>query len=139
VKRSRKSCEMDERFARFNAEDRAVAHLAKLPPPVAHAIALDVEWSLATKCAAEQSEMWRRRDPRNVVPITLEDFRRLVVALTTIPPGLQFDAATERHVIDLLADFSSDWAWWIAHKVTQWAEVYVRMKRPELGVTSSRP
>ena len=139
MRRSKKSREIDQVLARLEAEDRAVVYLSKFLPPIARTIALYVEWSLATKCAAEQSEMWRRRDPREVVPITLDDFRRLDVALAAIPPGLQFDAAAEQHVSDLLADFSSDWAWWIAHKVANWAENYARMKRPELGASSSRP
>jgi hypothetical protein len=135
MKRSRKSREMDERFARFDAEDRAVAYLAKFPPPVARAIALYVEWSLATKCAAEQSEMWRRRDPSKVFPIALDDFQKLIAALAEIPSGVHSDTAAEQHTIDLLADFPPDQAWFVAHKIAKWAEFYALMKRPELDAS----
>ena len=138
MKHSTKSREMDERFARLDAEDRAVVYLGKLPPHVALATALNVEWSLATKCAAEQSQMTRRRSSREVVPITLNDFQRLIKALAATPSGIQSDAAAERHVTDLLADFSSDWAWWVAHKVSKWAEFDAHMKHPEPSAPSSR-
>lgn len=137
MRRSRKSREVDERVALLDAEDRAVVYLGKLPPQVALATALNVEWSLATKCAAIQSEMWRRRDQSKVVAITLADFQWLIKALVATEPGVHSDTAAEQHVIDLLTDFSSDWAWWIARKVAKWAEFDARMKRPELGASSS--
>jgi hypothetical protein len=94
-----------------------------------------VEWALATKCAAIQSEMRRQRDPNEVVEINLNDFQRLIEAIVATPPDIQSDAAAEQHVIDLLADFPPDWAWWIAHNVADWAAYYANAER----VQSRRP
>ena len=66
MRQSKKSHEMDEVFARLDAEDRAVVCLAKFPPKVALATALSVELSLATMWQAEQREMIRQDDPREV-------------------------------------------------------------------------
>jgi hypothetical protein len=128
MKHSRKSREMDERVARFDAEDRALVYLDKFPPPVARKIAINVEWSLATKCAAIQSEMRRQRDPSEVVEINLNDFQKLIEAIAATPPDIQSDAAAEQKIIDLLADFPPDWAWWIAHNVANWAVYFASTK-----------
>jgi len=123
---------MEKRFARLEAEDRAVAYLGELDPLVALAIALRVEFSLAAKCAAEQMEMRRQRDFRKVVIISVADFRDLYNAFSAMPPNVQVDPADERHVLDLFAAFSSDWAWWVAHKVTKWAKfnAHEALRRP---------
>jgi hypothetical protein len=128
---------MDEVFARLEAEDRAVVYLGKFPPQVALATALSVELSLATSWEEEQNK--RFLQPREVVPIMPSDMQQLNAALDKIPPNIHSDAVAEQHVINLLADFSPDWAWWIAHKVAKWAAFDARMMHPELGASSSRP
>lgn len=131
MKHSNKLRQMDEVFARLAAEDRAVVHLGKFPPQVALATALSVELSLATSWEEEQNERIRQRDPRDVVQIMPSDMQQLNAALDKIPPNIRSDAAAEQHVIDLLVDFPPDWAWWIAHKVAKWAEIFVRMEHTQ--------
>ena len=126
MRRSSKSPQLDEVFARLEAEDRAVVYLGKLPPQVALATALSVELSLATSWEEEQNE--RILQPREVVQIMPSDMQQLNAALDKISPNIRSDAAAEQHVIDLLVDFPPDWAWWIAHKVAKWAEICVRME-----------
>jgi hypothetical protein len=137
MRHSKQSRQMDEVFARLEAEDRAVVYLGKFPPQVALATALSVELSLATSWEEEQNERIRQRDPRDAVQIMPSDMQQLNAALDKIPPNIRSDAVAEQHVIDLLADFPPDRAWWIAHKVAKWAEFDARMM--ELGASSSRP
>jgi hypothetical protein len=132
MRHSRKSRQMEEVFARLEAEDRAVVYLGKFPPQVALATALSVELSLATSWEEEQNERIRQRDPREVVQILPSDMQQLNAALEKIPPHIRSDAAAEQHVIDLLADFPPDWAWWIAHKAAKWAEVFARMEHTQV-------
>jgi hypothetical protein len=129
---SRKSRQMDEVFARLEAEDRAVVYLGKFPPQVALATALSVESSLATRWEEEQNERIRQRDPRDVVQIMPSDMQQLNHALDKIPPNIRSDAAAEQHVIDLLVDFPPDRAWWIAHKVAKWSAFYARMEHTQV-------
>jgi hypothetical protein len=125
---SKNSREMDERFARFKAEDQIVNYLGKLPPQITLATALNVELSLATSWEEEQSEMIRQGDPREVVQIFPSDFDQLNAAINKNPAGILSDADAEQHVIALLAAYPPHWAWWIAHKVANWAAVNARMK-----------
>jgi hypothetical protein len=138
MKRSRKSHEMDKRWALLDAEDRAVVYLDKFPPQVALATAVTVEWLKAMKWWIEQSEMIRRNDPREVFRITDDKFREVKAAFFAIPPGVKSDAVAQQHVIDLLANFPPDQAWLIARKVAHWEAVFARTKHPELGASSSR-
>src|ERR1035437_3553711 len=126
MRRSSKSPQLDEVFARLEAEDRAVVYLGKLPPQVALATALSVELSLATSWEEEQNE--RFLQPREVVGIMPSDMQQLNAALDKIPPNIRSEAAAEQHVFDLLADFPPDRAWRVAHKVAKWAAIFARMK-----------
>jgi hypothetical protein len=130
MRHSRKSRQMDEVFARLEAEDRAVVYLGKFPPQVALATALSVEWSLATSWEEEQNE--RILQPREVVGIMPSDMQQLNAALDKIPPNIRSEAAAEQHVFDLLMDFPPDRAWWIAHKIAKWAEICVRMEHTQV-------
>jgi hypothetical protein len=133
---------MDEVFRRLDAEDRAVVYLANFPPPIALATAVTVEWLKAMVWRVKQSEMIRRGDPREVFCITDDEFRRVRAAFAARPPGVWSDAA-EQYIIKLLADFPSDQAWFIAHKVAKWATNNARNERmaclPELSTTDADP
>jgi hypothetical protein len=129
MRQSKKSHEMDEVFARLDAEDRAVVCLTKFAPKVALATALSVELSLATMWQAEQREMIRQDDPREVFRIRPDDMEELHAALATIPPGVNFDDEAEGHIFKLLTAFPPDQAWFIAHKVTKWAANYARKEQ----------
>ena len=122
---------MDEVFARLDAEDRAVVYLGKLPRQVALATALKVELLLATRWEEEQSEMLRRNDPREAVQIYPEDFQKIDRASAEIPPDINSDAAAEKHVIDLLADFPRDRAWWIARTVVMYEAAHARIGKTD--------
>jgi hypothetical protein len=63
--------------------------------------------------------------------------QELHAALATIPPGVRSDATAEQHVIDLLADFPPDRAWWIARTVAKWAAFYAR-EHPQLNGNTAR-
>jgi hypothetical protein len=130
MRHSRKSRQMDEVFARLEAEDRAVVYLGKFPPQVALATALSVELSLATSWEEEQNE--RFLQPREVVGIMPSDMQQLNAALGKIPPNIRSEAAAEQHVFDLLMDFPPDRAWWIVHKIAKWAEICVRMEHTQV-------
>jgi hypothetical protein len=109
-----------ESLASAVAEDRAVVFLGKFPWPIAHAIALRVELSLALKWKREQDEMLRRRDPRKVFQIFAEDFQKLHRALAEIPPAGWSTGAEEENILDLFAALPSDRAWWTARRVVTW-------------------
>lgn len=117
MRRSKQSHEIDEIIARLDAEDRIVVYLSNFPRQVALATALKVELLLATTWAAEQNEMLRRNDPRQVVQIYPEDFEKIERAFAKIPTGIQSDADAQKHVIAMLAKFPPDRAWWTARKV----------------------
>jgi hypothetical protein len=127
---SKESREMKKLAARIRAEDDAVRYLGKFPPEVAFVIARNVEKTLAIKWDAEQEEMIRRGDPREVLCMTDTDKRNLDHAVARIPPDIQSDAAAEQHVIRLLAKLSPDGAWWVAHLVADYEKSkYERSKR----------
>jgi hypothetical protein len=123
MRRPKQSREMDERFARFEAEDRALAYLTKFTAEVALATARSVELSLATSWEGEQREMIRQGDPRVVFRITPNDMQKLHDALAEIPPGVKSNEDAERHLFDLLSGFPPDQAWLVAHKVAGWEAV----------------
>ena len=127
---SKESHEMKRLVARIRAEDGAVSYLGQFPPEVAFVIARNVEKTLAIKWEAEQEEMIRRDDPREVLCMTDRDKRNLNYAVASIPPDIQSDATAERQVIRLLANLSPDCAWWVAHLVADYEESkYERSKR----------
>ena len=76
MRRSKQSRKMDELFARFDAEDRALAYLSKFTAEVALATALSVEQSLAIIWEDEQREMIRRDDPREEFQIISRSYER---------------------------------------------------------------
>ena len=121
MRRSEKSRKWDEREARFRAEDRAVSSLCKLPHQVALATAVTLEWFYAAGWWALQSEMIRQDDPREVVGISRNQFERARVAFC-LKDG-PWDGPALQHILDLFADCSPDWAWWIAHKVATWVKL----------------
>ncbi len=127
MKRSRQSSKLDKYLACCEAEDRAVAYLGIFPAQIAHAIALRVERVFAMRWNEEQSGMIRRDDHREVVSITHDELQELETALAAIPPGLGSDAAAERHIIDLLADFPPDRAWWIVNKIVKYEAVRAQL------------
>ena len=107
-----------------------MSYLGQFPPEVAFVIARNVEKTLAIKWEAEQEEMVRRGDPREVLCMTDKDKRNLNYAVASIPPEIQSDATAERQVIRLLANLSPDCAWWVAHLVADYEEFkYERSKR----------
>jgi hypothetical protein len=112
----------------LHAEDDAVVYLDKFPREVALATAIMVEACLAAAWYAKQIVMIERRSRRKVFAITPEDFRWLRKVATMVPLGVLHDDEAMRHIINLLADFPHDKAWWIAHSVTKWAEFYFRLK-----------
>ena len=119
---SKESHEMKKLVARIRAEYDAMEYLSKFPPEVAFVVARNVEKTLAIKWEAEQEEMIRRGDPREVLCMTERDKRNLDDAVARIPPNAQSDAAAEQHVIRMLANLSPDWAWWVAHLVADFEE-----------------
>jgi hypothetical protein len=130
MRRSKQSREIDEVVARLDAEDRVVVYLSNFPRQVALATALKVELLLATMWEAEQNEMLRRDDPREVVQIYPEDFEKIERAFAKILTGIQSDADAEKHVIAMLAKFPPDRAWWIARTVVM-HETYLARIRPD--------
>jgi hypothetical protein len=127
---SKESREMKKLFARIRAEDDAVSYLGKFPPEVAFVTARNVEKTLAIRWEAEQEQMIRRGDPREVACMTGRHKRELDYAIAQMPPDVQSDAAAEQHVIRLLANLSPDWAWWVAHLVADYEEAkFERSKR----------
>jgi hypothetical protein len=120
MRRSKQSRKMDELFARFDAEDRALAYLTKFTAEVALATALSVEQSLAITWEEEQREMIRRDDPREVFQIRSYHMKELDAALAKIPPGVQSSDDAERHLLNLLSSFPPDQAWFVARKVARW-------------------
>jgi hypothetical protein len=120
--------------ARLAAEDRIFEYLAhkKWSPETSITIATRVEFFLAVLGEDEQEDMRRRRDPREVVQISLSNMREVRRAFGGTAPG-NSDAAAEQHVIDLLSKFPPDRAWWIAHKVRKslapWLEMRSRRER----------
>jgi hypothetical protein len=89
-----------------------------------------VEKTLAIRWEAEQEEMVRRGDPREVLCMTDRDERNLDHAVARIPPDAQSDAAAEQHVIRLLANLSPDGAWWVAHLVADFEEAKFESSKP---------
>jgi hypothetical protein len=109
-------------LASMHAEDNAVEYLGDFSPEVAFVVARNVEAKLAAKWEAEQEEMIRRGDPREVFNITARDKKDLTYAVARIPPGARSDPAAEQHLIDLLAKLPPDRAWWVAHLVAKHEE-----------------
>ena len=120
--RKKGSSSKESLVARIRAEYDAVEYLSKFPPGVALVVARNVEKTLAITWEAEQEEMIRRGDPREVLCMTETDKRDLDHAVARIPPDIQSDAAAEQHVIRLLAKLSPDGAWWVAHLVADFEE-----------------
>jgi hypothetical protein len=104
----------------MRAEDDAVEYLHKLDPAVAFATACSVEQTLAIKWEAEQEEMRRRRDPREVMCISRTRVRELDVALASLPHGVHPDPAAERHLLQIMKDLPPDRAWWVSHLVVRY-------------------
>jgi CO/xanthine dehydrogenase Mo-binding subunit len=129
MRRLKLSRAVKETFARFDAEDRAVVFLDKLPSKVALATALSVEESLATRWSEEQSEMMRRDDPRPVFHIGPSDIQKLNAALAAIPSDVTSDEGAEQYILHLLADLPTDQAWLVARKVARSAAVFVRLEQ----------
>jgi hypothetical protein len=109
-------------ITRIGAEFDAIRYLSKFPPEVALVVARNVEMKLAIRWEAEQEEMIRRGDPREVFWMTERDKRNLDHAVAQIPPDIQSDAAAEQYVIRLVANLSPDEAWWVAHRVADFEE-----------------
>ena len=106
-------------------------------------VARNVEKTLAITWEAEQEEMIRRGDPREVLCMTDRDKRNLDDAVARIPPDAQSDAAAEQHVIRLLANLSPDGAWWVAHLVADFEEAKIEndrnMEGAKLHQIAARP
>ena len=132
-----RSKQPDEILAKLHAEDDAVRRLEYLDPAVALATARNVERALANRWAAEQEEMIRRGDPREVLCMTERDKRNLDHAVARVRPDIQSDAAAEQHVIRLLAKLSPDEAWWVAHLVADFEEA--KFESLKLSSTECRP
>ena len=117
MRRSIQSREMDEAFARFDAEDRAVAYLAKFPSEVAFATALMAESMLAAKWSAEHAEMMQRGDNRKVFQITDDDFQRMREARDMVPPGGKVHIEALHHILRLLSGLQPDEKWKLASAI----------------------
>jgi hypothetical protein len=133
-------------ITRIGAEFDAIRYLSKFPPEVALVVARNVEMKLAIRWEAEQEEMIRRGDPREVFWMTERDKRNLDHAVARVPPDIQSDAAAEQHVIRLLAKLSPDEAWWVAHLVADFEEAKfvadfeeAKFENSKLSSTESRP
>ena len=135
--RKKGSSSKESLVARIRAEYDAVEYLSKLPPGVALVVARNVEKTLAITWEAEQEEMIRRGDPREVLCMTDRDKRNLDDAVARIPPDAQSDAAAEQHVIRLLANLSLDCAWWVAHLVSDFEEA--KFESSKLSSTECMP
>jgi hypothetical protein len=119
MRRSKKSSETIEMFARFEAEDRAAAYLEKFSPHVAFATALMTEAFLAEKWSVEQTKMRQRGDTRKVFQICADDFERMREARKLVPPDVEVDPIAMEHVLALLTGFSPDVMWQAASTVAQ--------------------
>ena len=84
---------------------------------------------LATMWEAEQNEMLRRDDPREVVQIYPEDFEKIERAFAKTPTGIQSAADAQKHVIAMLAKFPPDRAWWIARTVVMHETYLARIRQ----------
>jgi hypothetical protein len=133
----KKGSSSKESPSRIRVEFDAIGYLSKFPPEVALVVARKVERMLAIWWEAEQEEMIRRGDPREVACMTAWDKRELDYALARIPPDVQSDAAAEQHVIRLLANLSPDWAWWVAHLVADFEEA--KFESSKRSSTECRP
>jgi hypothetical protein len=117
MKRSQKSGETAEKLARFDAEDRAVAYLAKFSPEVAFATALMAESMLAAKWSAEQAEMMQRGDNRKVFQIAEDDFQRMREARDLVPPGGKVHIEALHLITRLLSGLRPDEKWKVASAI----------------------
>jgi hypothetical protein len=134
MRRSKKFRERDKLLcAAMRAEDDAVRYLDKFTPEVASVVARNVEMTLANRWEAEQAEMIRRGDPREVAAITEKHKQELDYAMARIPRNARSDAAAEQHVIQLLRKLPPDDAWWAAHKAANYLEG--EFKRSKLSLT----
>src|SRR4029077_12029890 len=115
--------------ASLRAEDAAVAYLHEFDPAVAFATACIVERTLAIEWEAEQEEMRRRRDPREVMCIRATRLRELDLKLDRLPEGVHPDAAAERHLLHMLKDLPPDRAWWVSHKVVRYQDAQFQMSQ----------
>ena len=135
--RKKGSFSKESLVARVRAEYDAMQYLSKFHPKFAFIVARNVEKSLAIRWEAEQEEMIRRGDPREVLCMTERDKRNLDHAVARIPPNIQSDWAAEQHVIRLLAYLSPDGAWWVAHLVADFEEA--KFENSKLSSTECRP
>lgn len=105
-----------ENRARFEAEDRANDYLAKLPPDVAFATALMVEFLLATKWAAEYHEILQRGENPEV--FQLEDtFERMRTVRSLVPPDVEVDMIAMDDIRRLLTGLRADVKWYTASMI----------------------
>src|SRR5271169_328713 len=135
--RKKGSSSKESPISRIRVEFDAMEYLSKFPPEVAFLVARNVEKRLTIRWEAEQEEMIRRGDPREVLCMTERDKRNLDHAVARVPPDIQSDAAAEQHVIRLLAKLSPDEAWWVAHLVADFEEA--KFESLKLSSTECRP
>jgi hypothetical protein len=76
---------------RFEAEDRAISYLEKLPPDVAFATALALEFELGTEWAELHRALLRQGKNPLVFQISGDDFERMRTARTLLPPDVDTD------------------------------------------------
>jgi hypothetical protein len=116
------------RGARIAAGDDVFYYLVKyFVPEAAIAIAVSVEYRLAVRWKTEQEQMRARRDRHKVCEISVEGMANARKAFDSLSPG-QSDERTEQYVIDLLAQFPADQAWWTAHRIKTEVEAWCQRK-----------
>ncbi|HEX5323081.1 MAG TPA: hypothetical protein VFW40_04790 [Capsulimonadaceae bacterium] len=110
------------RPARLVAADQAYRLLIEnFAPESAVAIAVRAEYLLAVRWEIEQEQMRARHDPHLVFEISIPEMERERKAFASVPVG-RSDAGGEQQVVDLLAQFPLDQAWWTAHRAREKVE-----------------
>jgi hypothetical protein len=104
-------------LTRFEAEDRATAHLANYPADVAFATALMAEFLLAKKWLEEYSEMMQRGDMREVYPISADDFERMQEVRQLVSSEVEVDMIAMHYLRRLLSGLAADERWLAASTV----------------------
>jgi hypothetical protein len=102
----------------FEAEERAIACLAKLAPDVAAATAVMVAFRLGKLWLEEYRQFFQYgQKPEQVFEISEDDFERLRTARSLLPPDAEVDWSAFVDVSRIFRDLGSDSQWWAAYTV----------------------
>jgi hypothetical protein len=141
MKRSDQQFE-NARWARIAAGDSAYGFLVNnFEPETAIAIAVRVEYFLAVRWQTEQEQMRARRDLNKVFEISIEGMARARKDFDGVPAG-RSDGHAEQYVMDLLAKFPADQAWWTARRLRGEIEGWCRREMTQSvqeGATTGVP